>query len=531
MGRRNDMRARKEPTLSRRRFLATSAGLTGGLLGRLESPFRVTSAAAASKGGPNHYVPQPPPAQYAFRVGPTILNPDGKQNVSGITVNGTYPGPEIRIKEGAQLRIIVANALDQPTTLHWHGILLPAAMDGVPDVSNVPIAPGRIYDYEYPVRQSGTYWYHSHYDLQEQVGQAGPLVIEAQDEPHIAERDAVVMLGDWTYTNPNVIFAKLRGEPGAMGNTSAKAGEKMAGMGDAGAKAGDDAGKMAGMGTKTGDTGEKMAAMGGGSGQADLSDVRYDAFLLNGRALDDPWTFSAEPHERIRLRIINGGASTYFRVGVDSVPLRVTHADGLAVQPVEVDHLLMGMGETYDVVIQLPAPGSYTLHGVAMDGSGQALGILHTPKVKPVANTKMPAFAGRELSYAMLQAPAPTTLPAGDVRPFTIELGGDMVKYIWTLNGQAYPKADPFLIKQGERVALELVNRTMMWHPMHLHGHYFRVLQGAGERAPLKHTANVAPGETVRIEFTTDNPGQWFFHCHNLYHLEAGMARVFEYTT
>ena len=240
---------------------------------------------------------------------------------------------------------------------------------------------------------------------------------------------------------------------------------------------------------------------------------------------------SVEPHERLRLRLINGGASTYFRLRLDGVPLRVTHADGLAVQPVDVDQLLMGMGETYDVVVQLPTAGSYTLHAVAMDGSGQALAVLHTPNTTPIANTQLPKFDGRELSYAMLRAAAPTTLPAGEPRKFTLDLGGDMAKYVWTINGQAYPKADPLLIRQGERVELELVNRTMMWHPMHLHGHFFRVLQGGpDERAPLMHTVNVAPRETVRIEFITDNPGQWFFHCHNLYHLEAGMARVFEYT-
>jgi len=166
---------------------------------------------------------------------------------------------------------------------------------------------------------------------------------------------------------------------------------------------------------------------------------------------------------------------------------------------------------------------------VAQDGSGQAVGVLHTPDVVPTPNLTMPAFDGRALSYADLHAVAPTTLPHGPTRSFRLALQGDMSRYIWTIDGQVYPKADPLLIRQGDRVEVEMKNETMMWHPMHLHGHFFRVLQGAGELSPLKHTVNVAPRETVKFEFTADNPGQWIFHCHNLYHLEAGMARVFEY--
>jgi FtsP/CotA-like multicopper oxidase with cupredoxin domain len=238
---------------------------------------------------------------------------------------------------------------------------------------------------------------------------------------------------------------------------------------------------------------------------------------------------AVRPGERVRLRLINGGSSTYFRVRLDGHRLQITHADGLAVQVVTVDHLLMGMGEVYDAVVQVAGRGSYTLHAVAQDGSGQALGVLHTPGAAPQVNRAMPAFDGRALSYADLRAPLPTTLPEGPVRAFRLPLSGDMARYIWMIDGQAWPKADPLHIKRGERVQIELVNESMMWHPMHLHGHFFRVLQGAGEHCPLKHTANVAPKETLRIEFTADNPGNWFFHCHNLYHLEAGMAREFVY--
>jgi FtsP/CotA-like multicopper oxidase with cupredoxin domain len=209
----------------------------------------------------------------------------------------------------------------------------------------------------------------------------------------------------------------------------------------------------------------------------------------------------------------------------------ITHADGIAIRPVTVEHLLIGMAECYDAVVSLPASGSYTLHAVAQDGSGQEVGVLYTPDVLPAPNLAMPALGGRALSYADLRAVAPTTLPDGPTRSFRLTLQGDMLRYIWTIDGQAYPKADPLLIRQGDRVEVEMKNETMMWHPMHLHGHFFRVLQGAGELCPLKHTVNVAPRETVKFEFTADNPGQWIFHCHNLYHLEAGMARVFVYET
>jgi FtsP/CotA-like multicopper oxidase with cupredoxin domain len=442
------------------------------------------------------------------------------------------------VREGDLLRVLVENRLpDSPTSIHWHGLLDPAAMDGVPDVSNAPIAPGRMYIYEYPIRQSGTYWYHSHVGFQEQQGFYGAFIIAPAHEPLHTEHDAVVLLGDWLHRSPEEVYAELRGGKESMGGMKGgikpgetqpggtKPGETQPGAMNPGGgpTGGVNPGAMNAAGAPTG--GMKMKA------GADLSDVKYDAFLLNGRAANDPWTLSVRPGEQVRLRLIDGGASTYFRVGLDGHKLQITHADGLAVEPVTVDHLLIGMGETYDAVVKITAPGSYTLHAVAMDGSGQAIGVIHTAGVAPKPNREMPTFTGRQLSYADLRAIAPTTLPDGPPRTFRLPLQGDMARYVWMIDGQAWPKADPLLIRRGERVQIELPNETGMWHPMHLHGHFFRVLQGAGDRCPLKHTANVPPGETLRIEFTADNPGQWFFHCHNAYHLEAGMAREFQYMT
>jgi multicopper oxidase len=489
----------EEKALSRRAVLRTAASLAGAgsAAWTARAGAAEPGARSASVAGQPPYVPRPDPTQYVLRVGRSTMNPDGKKPMPAVVVNQRLPGPEIRMREGDSFRAAVENGLgDGPTAIHWHGVLVPAGMDGVPGVSTTPIPPGQVYIYEYPIRQSGTYWYHSHVGFQEQMGCFGPFIIEPRDEPLRTDHDAVVMLSDWLHRSPEEVFAELRGRPAAA------------------------PGGMPGM--------QGMAAM-ARKGGADLSDVKYDAFLLNGKAPDAPWTLAARPGERIRLRLVNAGASTYFQVKLDGHPLQVTHADGLAVEPVTVDHLLMGMAESYDVVVALGKAGSYTLHATAQDGSGQAIGVLHTPDAKPEPNRAMPTFSGKGLEYAALRAPASTVLPAGPRRTFRLPLQGDMAKYVWMIDGQVWPDADPLLIEQGERVEIELVNQTMMWHPMHLHGHFFRVLQGAGDRCPLKHTVNVAPGQTVKIEFGADNPGRWFFHCHNTYHLEAGMAREFVY--
>ena len=531
-----DVGWRKRGGLSRRDVLR------GGVIGAaaLASPHSVRAATRTTT-----YVPSPGRTQYDLRIAATAIDPDDAASVQALLANGTLPGPEIRLREGEPFRALVENGLaDQPTAIHWHGVLVPAGMDGVPEISNLPIPPGQMYVYEYPLRQSGTYWYHSHYGFQEQRGLYGALIIEPAVEPLRVEHDAVVLLGDWLHGDPDAVFAALRGGM-AMGGGRAGSAMQMGPTPNAGTSPGSV--PMAGM-RPAGDAmpaptnasiaaatpaamapppaGQGMAMSGG----ADLSDVQYDAFLLNGRGGGAaPWTLAAAPGESIRLRLINGGTSTYFRLRLDAHRLRITHADGMSVDPVDVDHLLMGMGETYDAVVTLARPGSFTLHAVAQDGSGQAIGVLHTPGVAPQPNRALPRFDGTALTYAALRAPASTTLPDGPLRQYRLPLQGDMSRYVWTIDGQAYPQADALPIRRGERVSIELTNQTSMWHPMHLHGHYFRLLQGGGDRCPLKHTVNVAPGETMHIEFGADNPGRWFFHCHNAFHLEAGMARVFEY--
>lgn len=453
-------------------------------------------------------VPTPGATTLVLRARRTMQNPDGRLDVPAMTYNDTLPGPEIRVREGDTVRFQLENLLgDQDTLTHWHGLLLPASMDGVPRVSSAPVPPKRVLVYEYPIRQSGTYWYHSHQGLQEQLGLYGAFVIEPKHEPGGYDVDAVLLFSDWTHQDPDGIVPNLRKEG------VARAGKAKGGMSGGGMSGKDGMAKAAGMGAP------------------DLSDVKYDAFLLNGTGTQAPFTLAVKPGQRVRLRLVNGAASTYFFVQMDGHPLRITHADGQPVRPVEVDRVLLGMGETYDAVVEIREAGAFTIHGLAQDGSGQAVGVLHTPGSPATPNLSMPAPGPRTLAYSELRAPEDTTLPEGEVRSFRLVLGGDMSAYTWSINGALYPDADPLLIRQGERVQVEIVNQTMMYHPMHLHGHFFRLLSGSGgdRFAPRKHTVNLAPGGTERVEFTADNPGSWIFHCHNLYHFEAGMARVWTY--
>jgi FtsP/CotA-like multicopper oxidase with cupredoxin domain len=480
--------------LTRRNFLqagglAAAGGAVAGLSGRA---FDLTQT-----GHPPSATSHKLASAYTFRLEKSEVDPAGKA-VKATLIGGGLPGPEIRIKEGELLRVKVQNAMDEPTTIHWHGLLLPAAMDGVPGVTQAPIPPGGVFLYEYPIRQSGTFWYHSHVELQEQSGLSGPFIIEPKEEPLKYDLDYVLFVTDWLNSDPNEVIPRLRKEGMAM-REKMKPGMKM-----------------------------KM-------GEADLADVKYDAFLLNGRSNSSPWSCAARPGDRIRFRLINGSASTFFRFMLDGHGLTITHTDGEPVRPVEVDNLLVGSGECYDLLVKVGASGAYTIRAEAQDGSGAALGVLHTRDAKPVLNPKPPVWGKRTLDYAQLRAPHPTRLPAGPERRYTLALSGDMMNYVWKINDQVYPQADPLLIKEGERVIVEVKNNTQMFHPMHLHGHFYRLLSGQGgpsgeDFAPRKHTAWVAPDGTLKFEFFADNPGKWFFHCHNLYHMITGMAREWHYT-
>lgn len=498
MGDRSDDQASGAGPSRRDLFRAGAMGLTAAAAAAVPG---LTGGGAAR--ADVRYVPKPERPDVILNVGHTMLNPDGQKEVMADIINGVYPGPEIRVQESQHLRIRLNNFLrNQFTLIHWHGLLVPAVMDGVPYVAADPIHTQEVFVYEFTIQQSGTYWYHSHYALQEQLGVAGPFIIEPKREPLQYDHEYIIFLTDWTYSDPYQIIPNLRKAAAQMG--------------------------------------EGTMSMPGGP---DLSDVKYDAFLMNGSANNDPWKASARPGDRIRFRIINAGTSTLFRFMIDDHALTITHADGPAVQPVEVDNMLIGMAETYDAIVTMGPSGSYTIRAEAQDGSGQAIGILHTPDATPKADLGKPKWGSRRLSYSQLRSLEPTTPPVGARREHHLDLTGDMSNYTWSINDFVYPAADPMLISRpdhptrpfevefGHRVFVSMKNRTKMWHPMHLHGHFFRLLTpGADDEfRPLKHTVNVPPGETVRFEFLADNPGRWFFHCHNLYHLEAGMAREFIY--
>jgi multicopper oxidase len=496
---------RTSAEISRRQLLGAGAALP------LAWTAATSALAAESIAMPAR--PAAPPAQvkpdYTFDIAANTIAPLGQPSEATL-VNGSYPGPTIRYREGEMFRVTVNNRLAVPTTTHWHGMIVPNYMDGVPEVTQAPLAPGASVFYEYPIRQSGTYWYHSHYQFQEQTGLGGPFIIEEKVPPYAYDHDAVVFISDWLDQPPDTVVPQLRMEQPPTAAT-------------------------------------KMIPPGGFMLPGDKPfevDINYPGYLINGKSNADPWALKVRQGDRIRLRIINGSASSFFRVSLANHDFQLIAADGQPIVPLKVSNLLLGSAERYDAIVTVASSGSFTLHAAALGTTGQALGVIHTTNTPRRPNTKPPAFEGPIggfTDYAALQSPYSTTLPNGPTKTFNIDLGGQMKKYLWSMEGQYYPemyapdgKAQPLKISLGDRVRIRFSNSTMMYHPMHLHGHFFRVLPKAGQwdapNAPLKDTLAVGPKEKIDIEFFADNPGRWFFHCHNLYHMAAGMARVIEYT-
>lgn len=472
--------------------------------------------------------------EYDLTVSEQSWSPgDGIKPVRALTLNGGIPGPTLRFREGDTARIRVHNRLrNEETSIHWHGLLLPNVQDGVPHVTTPPIRAGTTHTFEFPLKHAGTYWYHSHTGLQEQRGVYGSIVIEPKGgEPAKADRDHVVVLSDWTRENPDEVMRTLmRGSDwyalrkGSM--------QSVTGAAKAGAL------KDFWDRERT-----RMPAM-------DVSDVAYDAFLANGRK---SIALPGKPGEKVRLRFINAGASTYFYLHSATGPLTIVAADGPAVKPLAVKRLLIGMAETYDVIVTVPPSGQWEVRATSQDGSGHASillgeGELHAapgiprPEIYSMDSHLMAAMdemdssamkeeAERPLSpYAKLRALKSTALPASlPRRAIELRLTGDMERYIWSFNGKTMAEDGVIKIKRGEVLRLELINDTMMHHPIHLHGHFFRVLEGQGNAAPLKHTVDVPPMGKRTIEFEANESGDWLFHCHLLYHMHSGMARVFSY--
>ncbi|MBC9909254.1 multicopper oxidase domain-containing protein [Chitinophaga varians] len=491
--------------------------------------------------------------RYDLYVGDTMVHYSGKMK-HALAINGTIPGPTLHFTEGDTAEIYVHNTLHEETSIHWHGLILPNQEDGVPYLTTQPIKAGQTHKFRFPIVQHGTYWYHSHTMFQEQSGMYGSIVFHKRDAA--PQQEEVVLLSDWTDIHPHQVNRMLHNASDwfaiKKGSTQSYA----------------EAIKQGYFGTKVTNEWKRMNAM-------DVSDVYYERFLTNGQPQAAAPTYKAG--DKVRLRVINGSSSTYFWLNYGGGKLTVVANDGADVEPVEVDRLLVGVSETYDVIVTIPDNKSYEFLATAEDrtnstslwlGTGDKVAARHLPKLTYFEGMKMmngmmrmdgnldtaggmmmtnqmmdmntvmypeithpDSTAGDivTLNYGMLKAPEKTTLPAGPTREFKFELTGNMNRYVWTINNKTVSETDKILIKKGENVRIVLYNNTMMRHPMHLHGHFFRVLNGQGEYSPLKTVLDIMPMEVDTIEFAATESGDWFFHCHILYHMMSGMGRVFSY--
>jgi len=512
--------------------------------------------------------------RYDLYVKDTIVNFTGKQK-RAIAVNGQIPMPTLTFTEGDTAEIHVHNRLKESTSLHWHGLYLPNKEDGVPYLTQMPIEPNTTHIYRFPIIQNGTHWYHSHSGLQEQVGMYGSMVLlKRTDDPTFRKGiddlpTVPVILSEWTDYNPDNVHRMLHNANDWFAikkNTVQSYGEAI---------------KAGHFKTKLTNEWKRMLAM-------DVSDVYYEKFLINGTSESQLSQFEAG--DKVRLRISNGGASSYFWLTYAGGKITVVANDGNDVEPVEVDRLIIGVSETYDVIVTIPTENtSYEFLSTPEDrtksasiyiGSGIKQLVSPLPKLKYFEGMKMmndmmkmdgtmndmgmdmslqqmdmntvmyPEITGENkpqksehsdhsnhtmpssdivtLNYTMLKSPTKTTLPKdAPIRELRFELTGNMNRYVWSMDNRVLAETDKILIKKGEIVRITLYNNSMMRHPMHLHGHDFRVINGQGDYAPLKNVLDIMPMETNVTEFEANLEGDWFFHCHILYHMMAGMNRVF----
>ena len=444
---------------------------------------------------------------------PTTVDLGGRV-VSTWAYNGGVGGPLIRVTAGDRLDVHLVNRLPDPTTVHWHGLALRNDMDGVPGVTMGPVAPATDFRYSFTAPHPGTYWFHPHVGVQMDRGLQGALIIDDPHEPGGYDQEVVLVLDDWTdgwSEDPDAVLARLgRDGTGTRGS---------GGMGGGG---------MGGM------------VMGGSPSAAhplgtDTGNVVYPAHLINGRVPQDPSVVSASPGQRIRFRLINAGSDTAYRFAVGGHHLTVTHADGYPVQPVQVDTVVLGMGERYDVVLTA-GDGAFPIVA-APEGKGDpgALAVLRTASgTAPVVEARPAELDGRLLAYTDLVPTASAALaPRPPDRRLDLTLGMVNGGRQWVLNGLPYDQHRPLDVTSGQRVRITMRNQTPMFHPVHLHGHTFAVVTGPGNSAApgvRKDTVNVLPMQTLAIDLDTDNPGQWLAHCHNAYHGELGMMTVLSYT-
>ena len=462
-------------------------------------------------------------------AGTRVLEVNGRPaKVFGLTGPDGRPG--IRLAPGERFRVDLVNQSGTRTLVHWHGQLPPWTQDGFPWPQTPPIANGLVQTYDYsPI--PGTYWMHSHHGLQEQRLMAAPLIVHDDAELREDRQEVVVMLHDFTFRAPDEVLATLTGTSVDAARAMAQRAEETAGRkGATHAPEPRTAGMAAdapGLGMPTMD----MSRPGGM--QMDLNDVHYDAFLANDRTLADPEIVQVERGGRIRLRIINGATSSQFWIDLGELVGRVVATDGHRVQPVEGSRLPVAMGQRLDILIDLPRAGTFPIL-VRLEGTGRQTGIvLATPgaQIPRIADSAQAAEPVDNSLEARLTAADPLPpRPADIVR--TITLRGGMKPYAWSMNGEYWPQVSPLMLRKGQRVEIDLVNHSMMAHPIHLHGHAFQVIaiDGRSIRGAVRDTVLVTPMMgRVRIAFDADNPGRWAFHCHNLYHMVTGMMTEFRY--
>ena len=540
----------------------------------------------------------------ALSIGHSPFTVGGKTG-HAVTVNGTLPGPIIRLKEGQRVRLAVTNTLKEDSSIHWHGILLPFQMDGVPGVSFPGIKPGETYNYEFEVKQSGTYWYHSHSGMQEAMGQYGAIVVDpVGPDPVAYDREHVVVLSDWSFMHPMEQMRKLK----AMGGYFNMQKQTLLGR---------PAGKDQSAADRRMWAGMRMDP-------TDISDVTGSTYtyLINGHGPQENWTALFTPGERVRLRIINASAMTNFNVRLPDLPMTVVAADGQNVVPVETDEFQIAIAETYDVIVTMPmqqdkaysliaeaidrsgqcratlaprmgmvaaipairerplltmkdmgmgemdmsgggahsghgaaAPGSDAMAGMDMSGGGDMAGMdmsggamnMRDPSVAPQVKmgpgvatlspmpmdrtgerpTGLEIVDHRVLTYRDLKSLTPNSDTRKPSRELDLHLTANMERYMWSFDGVKFSEGvDPIAFRHNERVRVNLINDTMMPHPIHIHGHFFELVTGNPGRHPVKHTVNVLPGGKVAFDLTADALGDWAFHCHMLHHMMAGMFRV-----
>lgn len=486
---------------SRRQFIVVGAGAMTGLLAACSREGSSGSPGSSAASAPLDGRIADVTAHYT--AGETSIRMGGAA-VSTWAYDAAVPGALLRARAGDVVEVIVDNQLPEPTSVHWHGLAIVNAMDGVPDVTQPPIAPSDTFTYRFVVPHPGTYWFHPHHGLQLERGLYAPFVVEDPDEHVVADVEYVVVLDDWldgTGTTPEAEDARIRAA--AM-----------------------DMGSMGSM-DHSGMSGASSTLLGG-----DAGDAEYPYHLVNGRPPDDPATLEPlpRPGDRVRLRVINAAADTAYRVAVGGHRLTVTHADGFPVVPVDVDTFLIGMGERYDVTFVVGS-GAWPVVALAEGKQQRAGAILRTTDANPTTVTfDAPELNGVMLRYADLAAHERVRLtPADTPEVIDVALTGGMMMWDWGINGDRFADAEPIEIVAGRWYVLRIVNDTTMWHPMHLHGHTPQLGRAPG--GVRKDTVNVLPGSTVELAFLADNPGSWMLHCHNAYHLEAGMATLLRYVS